>query len=318
MLFLGHTRFSLYEPDSPSWRLSRSDLGQDKIEYEKALFSETRLRERTRVFFEHTLPTLDIAAQGYRYVHIVSYSENLPSQYKKLLQLAVHKYPWLQLDERKMDSRSPARPTDFLKGHLRNGELYATFRLDDDDILATNFFKRAESFVREENVGCVVSFGLGVQAYLQEGNFFAPRMEHRPKIAIGLLSIGRRSEKGKIYKPRAVAHTKSDLVNVVILDSREIGFIHTMHGSQDSAIDKQDGDFARRFRNYLNLPVVTEDSTRLRELFPTVSFLELERLEGREAELIEWNLRVRTRERSVRVYRKLKLYAQAAYMRLRN
>ena len=310
MLFLGHTRFSLYEPDSPSWRLSRADESKDRSVYEAALFSHERLHGRGQIFFDHTLPTLDIASRGFKLIHVVSFSENLPQKYKEKLYEAQAKYGWLVLDERGTKKRGTANGLEFIRKHLEVGELFASFRLDDDDILATNFFHRAAEFVTEDNIGRVVSFGLGIQAFFQNGNFIAPRMEHRPKIAIGLLSIGKHSEKGRLQKPRSIAHTKSDIANVVILDSREIGFIHTMHGSQDSGVDKEDGDFARRFRNYLNLPEVTEENDRIQELFPTVTFNDLDVLKGEAARLVEWNFKVRTKERVQSAIRKLVSHAR--------
>lgn len=317
MLFLGHTRFSLFEPESPSWRLSRADESQNQAIYEAVLFSKERLDGRARIFFEHTLPTLEIAAEGFKFVHVVSFSENLPLEYREKLYEARKKYDWLELDERSLKSRGAARGTEFLRDHLQAGELFASFRLDDDDILATNFFQRAAKFVNHENVGRIVSLGLGIEAYFEDGHFIAPRMEHRPKIAIGLLSIGKLSESGRVQKPRPIAHTKSDLANIVILDSREIGFIHTMHGSQDSGVDKEDGDFARRFRNYLNLPEVTEEEDRIQELFPTVTFVGLESIKGEAAKLVEWNFRIRTKERIKLAIRKLISHARNWLERLR-
>lgn len=318
MLFLGHTRFSLYEPESPSWRLSRADESKNRAAYEAVLFAPERLRGRAQIFFEHTLPTLAVAAEGFRLVHVVSFSENLPQEYKDKLYEARAKYEWLELDERSIERRSNARGTEFLRKYLAPGELYASFRLDDDDILATNFFRRASGFVSPDNVGRVVSFGLGIQAYFEDGSFIAPRMEHRPKIAIGLLNIGMLTTTRKIEKPNPIAHTKSDLVNVVVLDSREIGFVHTIHGAQDSGVDKEDGDFARRFRNYLNLPEVVEDGQRIRELFPTVTFEELDSLKGDAAKLVEWNFKIRTKERIELAIKSLNSHARNYLDKYRN
>ncbi|MGV0353220.1 glycosyltransferase [Corynebacterium confusum] len=275
MKFVGHTRFSLFDPTSSSWRISRSLGREDPSKYRNALFSEDRLKHRADIFFHHTLPTLDKAGEGHEFVHIVSYSADLPAKYRTQLEKQVEEYPWLVLDPRSNGKIRRSEINRSISRYVNRGQIFASYRLDDDDVLGTSFFDRASGYLEERFVGMQVSFGIGVQAFYGNGTFQAPRIEHRPKIAIGLLDICKRLEDGELKGPQPGAHTKADLRNPVIVDSRELAFIHTIHMRQDSGVDKPDADFVNRMKNYSRLPALKQseyDEKRLTELFPTVEF----------------------------------------------
>lgn len=270
MNFLGHTRFSLLEPKSPSWRLSREVGRSDLDTYSKILFSEDRLANRAEIFLDHTLPIIDLASRNHHIVHVVSYPQELPVEYKSQLALAAERFKWLYLDERRAPKNN-GRFLDRLANDLfPTGTVYGEYRLDDDDVLSSCFFQKLSPYISENYVGAMVSLGIGVQCFFDEGRFLKPRLEHRPKIAIGLTRVCKTTGDGVSGPPR-VAHTKSDRVCPVILDSSDLTFLHTLHLTQDSGVRKPDGDLARRVRNYLRLPAVP-DEYDLQQLFPGIPF----------------------------------------------
>lgn len=270
MNFLGHTRFSLLEPKSPSWRLSREVGRSDLDAYSEILFSEDRLANRAEIFINHTLPIIDVASKSHHIVHVVSYPVELPIKYKEKLALAAERFRWLHLDERSAPKNN-GRFLDRLANEIfPPGTVYGEYRLDDDDILSSRFFHKLSPYISENYVGTIVSLGIGVQSFFDEGRFLKPRLEHRPKIAIGLTRVCKTTGDGVAGPPR-VAHTKSDRVCPVILDSTDLTFLHTLHLTQDSGIRKPDGDLARRVRNYLRLPAVPEQYD-LQQLFPGIRF----------------------------------------------
>lgn len=269
MYFLGHTRFSLFEPESSSWRLSRAIGASDTDKYLEELYSHERLNDRAQIFIEYALPLLEKARKGNHLVHVVSYSEELPEEYQLKLEEASRRYDWLVLDKRTAKRRKGKSLEKWALENFPTGAVYAEYRLDDDDLLAVDFFNSLGKYCNENFVGFIVSHGYGVQAFHQNGVFREPRIEHRPKIAIGLARICRINESGKVDGPKRTAHTNSDRVAPVVLDSSRIMFLHSFHLSQDSGVDKPDGDLGNRLRNYLNLPSVV-DSASLASPFPGV------------------------------------------------
>ena len=274
--FIGHTRFSLFAPESPSWRLSRESQKSSSLEaYKKALFDERRLSARADIFLNSTLPILDIARRQHKLIHVVSYSSELPDKYRTRLEEAAAQYSWLELDPRESGASDGLSSHKFVRRNFKKGTHYGLYRLDDDDILSSRYFDQAARYLSEPFQGMVLSLARGIQAFYRDGEFLCPRIEHRPKIALGLMGICQYTESGEIIEPRSGSHTKTDLVNPVLLDSSEISYVHTMHASQDSGIAKPDDDFQRRLYNYLRQDSLDTGSVKLEKLFPNVLFDEL-------------------------------------------
>lgn len=270
--FVGHTRFSLFEPDSASWRLSRSLGKVNRAAYSKALFEEQRLESRARIFFDLSLPILNKAQKDMNFFHVVSYSEELPEKYQKKLENAQRIYSWLYLDRRTPSNRKGLSLKDFIIEMVPPNSIVGLFRLDDDDLLSLDYFEQAERYLAQPFVGMNVSLGLGIQAIYEEGTFKGPRLEHRPKIAIGLLKVCWLKNDQTIEMPFNVAHPRSDRKNPVVVDSRNIAFVHSMHLGQDSGVEKPSNDLSLRYRNYINLPKIDPQYQNYRKIFPGVHF----------------------------------------------
>lgn len=277
MNFIGHTRFSVYDPQSPSWRLSRKYKSKDLASYKADLFSDARLKTRADIFINYSLPVIDAAIGNHHLVHIVNYSPELPERYQKKLKAAEDKYDWLLLDEQ-TGSRKSLDLDTFAKSKFGTGAVYAEYRLDDDDLLSATYFDQLVNYIRPDLVGYVVSLGLGIESYYQDGIFYLPRVEHRPKIAIGLARICEVTPRG-VRGPKRAAHTSSDLWNPTIVDSRQPAFLHTFHSEQDSSVDKPFGDFTLRARNHLGRQLASEAIPDLNTSFPFVNFSSTDGLE---------------------------------------
>ena len=269
---LGHTRFSIYDPKSASWRLSRSTGHENEQRYIDDLYAPSRMNQRLDIFLNHTLPTLDLSKGHDNFFHVVSYSEELPDRYKHRLYAAAQQYDWLRLDLRTRANRRGKPLDDFAAELFERCSVYAEFRLDDDDILSTEYFSLLRPHVNEHNAGKFVSPSYGIQAFYESGHYREARLEHRPMIALGLARICTISNDGTVRGPRKGAHTRTDLGAPVIVDGRKIAFLHTMHLAQDSGVDKPDDDLGRRFRNYLNQP--KPEGVDISALFPSVCWSE--------------------------------------------
>lgn len=273
MLFIGQTRFSLFEPGSRAWRLTRGSSEDDESveSYRENLFSESRMRGRSEIFFGHTLPTLDAGRQNFELIHVVSYSEELPRQYKRMLYDAEREYSWLRLDLR-TDANRKGDPIGLAKNVAGKGVAYGHYRLDDDDILSTSYFQQMEKYVASPFVGMRVSLALGVVAELESGRLVNPREIREVNASQGLLEVNRFDERGKLESPKRISHTKSDRVSPVILDSREISHVRVLHESQDTQIGRRAAVRDRRGK-LSGLPLVKE-SVDLGKLFPVTEFAE--------------------------------------------
>lgn len=269
--FLGHTRFSLYEPNSSSWRMTRQkrEDGSGRDPYREALFDEHRLRQRAHIFLEISLPILEQAAKEVNLVHVVSYSDELPSKYKAMLREASEKYSWIKLDLRTSTNRKGLNLIDYGAKAFGKNAVYGVYRLDDDDILAPSYFDQCSRYLKPEFAGMVVSLAKGIQAFYSEGKFFGPRIENRPKIALGLLKVCKTDSRGRVLQPKPIAHPRTDEKNPVILDARQISYVHTMHLTQDSGVDKPSDDLGKRYRNYRQLPVAGDAAV---SEFQSISF----------------------------------------------
>ena len=249
-------------------------MGEKNAEaYLAKLYSPARMDRRVEIFFDHTLPIINEGSRNHDLAHVLSYSEELPPKYVRHLENATAEYSWLHLDKRTAKNRKGFSADSWAKKSFKAGDIYAEYRLDDDDLLATSYYDTVAEYLTPENVGKYVSLGLGIQAFYDDGAFREPRVEHRPKIAIGLARICAITEDNKVTGPRRVAHTQVDRHAPVIVDSQKIQFLHSIHFDQDSGVDKPDGDLGNRFRNYLNQPKPDALPT---EAFPDVPFEKIE------------------------------------------
>ena len=246
MLFIGHTRFSLYNPESVAWVASNGSKFSTNEEYIEYLFSEARLKPRFEIFVGESLPQLALASKNFDYYHVVSYSEHLPKSFEDILIEASDTYPFLILDKH-IDGKSSVNPHGLARslyfGGSRTddvGEAFGLFRLDDDDLISVDFFRQVSAYVTKANVGMLVSLGRGVTAVYDDGLYYAARESFRPLIAIGLLSVCSFESDGTLNLPVEVSHHLSDRSNAVIIDSRRIGYLWSRHITQDTALSYKD------------------------------------------------------------------------------
>lgn len=269
MFFIGQTRFSLFVPDSASWRLSLVHRDEALSSYRAELYDDNRLRVRENIFLNHSLPNIAVAAEKYDITHVVSYSESLPEPYKESLARAADMYPFLLLDEQP-DGEVGRSLNGIAKQKAEVGENFGIYRLDDDDVLATNYFHRMDKFIRPSYTGMVVSFPLGIEAVLDEGQAFNLKAAHFPMNSMGLMSVCRMNNRGRIIAPKNGAHNKADRDNAVILDSREFAYFRFNHVDQDNVLRLSEGASLASIKKMMARYPDFEDFEILEELFPTI------------------------------------------------
>lgn len=266
-MFIGNTRFSLYQPGSTAWHASSRSRFRTPVEYRDYLFSPERLDPRMDIFLTMTLPQLDLAARGRKLRHVVSYSEYLPHRYREQLERAAEQYPWLVLDRCKVGQR----PLDPLEGAPAG--MIGAYRLDDDDILPVDYFARVEPYLTEAHAGMFVSLAAGLTAIYRDGGLYFTRRAYVPMIALGFLSIHQKHEDGTLTSPPPASHNLSDRAAPVILDSREPGYVWVRHLEQDTnlhAADLTEGLRLRALVKSLGERPAAADRDEFRRYFPLV------------------------------------------------
>lgn len=241
VLFIGHTRFSIFNPDSIAWVASNGTRFASAEEYKAYLYSEERISLRCQIFIEYSLPQLALAAADHELHHVVSYSESLPREYQKELEEAAARFPFVVLacegsGHKTLNPHVLARQLIFESDERDSNEAFGLYRLDDDDLLSVDYFDQVQAFVRPDNVGMQVSLGRGVTVIYVDGEFYNAREAYSPMNSMGLLSICKFDEKGALVKPVDASHNRSDRSNPVILDSRKLSYLWVRHASQDTTL----------------------------------------------------------------------------------
>ncbi|MBE7364222.1 hypothetical protein INS43_03345 [Corynebacterium aurimucosum] len=269
-MFVGHTRFSLFVPDSASWRASNEESGFSEDEYRDYLYDDARLSLRTDIFLNHTVPTLAKAAEGFDVKHVVSFSESLPQNFKEQLQEAADSFDIVHLDELPDGDSGWTAVRRYVQGIGFKGT-FGRYRLDDDDVLSSHYFQATAPYIKPKFEGMLVSMPLGIEAVYADGQFFHLREAHTPMNSMGLMSICSVKEDGTVVEPQSGPHDKSDRYAPVILDASQVGYLRAIHAGQDNAMRHEPGVvMARLMENMAAFPPFT-DAAALEEAFPTVA-----------------------------------------------
>jgi hypothetical protein len=258
-IFIGITRFSVYAPKSVEWVASKETSANlektSNDDYKKYLFSAERLDIRCFIFFELSLPILEVMSKKHNYKHIIQYSAELPEEYKRKLSVIEKKYPFIYLDlidnleNRTSKLYKTVVPNlienSFEKTNQKDKEniTFGIFNLDDDDLLGINFLNKMAEYIDSKYSKKVISFGLGVTAFFDEASrlFSNPREAYLPKINIGLMRVCEYILKErKIIFPKSGSYMTVDKVTPVILDSREISYFWVRSFNQDTVHDKEE------------------------------------------------------------------------------
>lgn len=276
MIFIGHTRFSVYSPVSGAWKATNGSRFKTQDEYKNYLFSDARLAPRMDILTNFSLPQLSAGAQKHKILHLLSYSEFLPQKYENQLLSAQKNFPFLKLDKQvhglpPLDVESVAR--DKLWESEDPLQPFGIYRLDDDDILPVDYFDQNSPYIRPEFVGMQISLGTGVSAIYQSGIFYNSRKTYHPMLSIGYTSVHRFSSDGTMTKFPIAAHNKADRKYPIILDSRKLGYLWTRHPAQDTAlglVETDEANLVSSLKRHMDQHPAVHDMEELRASFPAL------------------------------------------------
>ncbi|WP_404290831.1 glycosyltransferase [Glutamicibacter arilaitensis] len=276
MIFIGHTKFSVYAPVSGAWKATNGSRFKTQGDYKKYLFSDSRLNPRIDILVNYSLPQLATAAKGHDITHLISYSEFLPHKYEEKLIESQKQYSFLKLEKQNRGSHPITLESVAKEKLLGSGDPlqpFGIFRLDDDDILPADYFDQNSPYIKQEFVGMQVSLGTGVSAIYKDGRFFNARKTYHPMLNIGYTSIHQFSAAGEMTKLPIAGHNVADRTYPVILDSRKLGYLWTRHPSQDTALGLVESDEATliaTLKRHMDRHPPIHDMDELHEAFPVL------------------------------------------------
>lgn len=259
LLFLGHTRFSVDAYGSAWFNATRTrpsglSLFGSHEEYSRWLYDPERLGRRTQILLDWSLPQLELAVRsaqelGHGVRHVISYSPNLPEEYQQKLRGAEDRYDFLALHQviGEVDGFVPPieHINDFLDQYgAGQDQVFAAYRLDDDDVLSADYFELLAPYISPANLGFRVSLGLGASGLWRNSRLYVARETYYPKISMGMASICARTAEGELSIPQRHVdaskdnHDFADRGAPVITDCREPAFFRILHDTQSGVLHR--------------------------------------------------------------------------------
>lgn len=172
-------------------------------EYKKILFNKNRLNEKFDAFEKITHPS--IINQTYNnWMWFIITSKFLPDNYKKKLNDIINNNPRIKV----IFSENGGGGFQNYKKHIVENENYATMRLDDDDGINNNLFKKLQTYDNSIYNNKYITFPLGQRYTIKNNKIVLGSKYNSPKIALGLTRIN-----NYVYKTQ---HSKIPINNLII------------------------------------------------------------------------------------------------------
>lgn len=232
------TRFSLFSPNSSSWKAS--NLSHD--DYIKYLFDSERLNVRFSILEKYSLPLLEQSSMNFKFIHILQYSPLLPDIYKKRLFDLLSQYDFLRIQE--VSNENPhLKFLSLVENKIKtdNCKIFGYFYLDDDDLISIDYFAKSYKYLDDTFIGYHVSYGLGLTGFFDGSEYQYFKKVYYPKLNIGILRVCSYDSKKFVY-PKTGPHTLIDQKSPIVLDSTEISWLWTRHKNQDTGINKENSN----------------------------------------------------------------------------
>lgn len=258
----GVTRYSVFAPRDKDWVLSSST--EDVEEYRRALWSEERMSAREHVFLGWAAPVYQRFHDTHGYRHLVQYSPEMPARWLDALLDAAATYPaLLPVPGGAWTDRVGAITRDLRARRAGPGPV-AWLRVDDDDLLATDFLDRVVPWVTPAHRGWGISLGKGLTAEYADRRLSRFGLSTRPFVSMGQVFVGHADSSGTPHFPPGVSHVRVHQEMPTIVDSREVAYLRLLHDQQDRAhgrdvVENPTGSYA-----------VDQLPEMLGRLFPTV------------------------------------------------
>lgn len=238
-------RYSVLSAKQGYWVIRRNT---ELEEYKETLFSDTRMRLHSQLFFGLTVPALDnaISNSSVDAACIVLTSTELPTEHKKKLYDECARYGWMQVREVAPD-KSYIEELEDLVGQSLDAEdddkvLCCTVRIDDDDAVSKDFLQQLEKYLKFGNSGFAVSLAKGYKVFLEGEKIthFAEYFHAKGSVGLAYMKIRARNS-GPFQTVYSFGdHMKIDRKTRLIVDGRKASFLRAIHDQSDITQEKGD------------------------------------------------------------------------------
>lgn len=264
-------RFSLFDPEWKGWRSTNSGTFDSADEYRDWLWAPDRMEPRFTIFGEHAAPTYQRIAERHDFRVLVQHSHDLPDQWLDRLRDLERRYPALRLVPLPgwEEARDTVRRDLFRDG--RTG-MVVMLRIDDDDLISTDFVDQLAPYSGRRFEGWAVSLGLGLVGRFTDGRITDLRHFALPLSSIGQAYVGRFDRRRKKLNLSPLQHhRKVSQVLPTVLDSREAAFVQVRHGLQDTRMGVAPDAAEDKVAAELKRLEKVAGSPTLRAKFPSLS-----------------------------------------------
>jgi hypothetical protein len=230
-------RYSLLSVDNQTnWRIGRNS-SFDK--YKKVLLNSERLKLRRNTFSKITIPSLlsvinhnkEIVSE----IHVLTSTE-LPQLDKEFLNQLANEYTSIKIFYLSPDKVDLAVGDKQYATNLRDGDVVASIRIDDDDALSIGYLDMLSQWMDSAQINeFVLSFPWGYGVSFDDNLKPLAVDEYKARlIAAGLAYIYTYGANNYHNIYNLGSHVKADDKVPVILDGSEYMFLRTFHSNNDS------------------------------------------------------------------------------------
>lgn len=263
-------RFSLFDPDWKGWRSTNSGAFASADEYRQWLWAPGRMEPRFRIFGHYAAPIYQQISERHDFRVLVQHSHDLPETWLERLRGLADEHPALRLVP--LPGWEEARDT-VERDMLADGRtgVVAMLRVDDDDLIASDFVDQLSTYARPQFHGWAVSLGMGLAGRYQDGRITDLREFPHPLSSIGQAYVGRFDRRRRHLDLSPLRHhRKVSQTLPTVLDSREVAFVQVRHDLQDTRLGASTAQTEARLRAELGRLKKVAATPELREKFPTL------------------------------------------------
>lgn len=266
-------RFSIFDPEWGGWRATNSGAFESADDYRDWLWSETRMADRLNLFSTYAAPLYQQIAERHDFRVLLQHSADLPKRWTTELEDLSAAFPALRLTPIKRFREPRLEIHDDLRGDAAVSGPVVMLRVDDDDLISTDFVDQLSPYVDESHTGWCLSLGAGMAAQYMRGRLSNFRLVHTPLIAIGQAFVGHyRRRDDRLSLPDLPSHRHAPMTMPSIIDSRQTSYVHVRHANQDSHLGDGGSDgSARAVSSKMSRLARVTDTTGLREKFPSLT-----------------------------------------------
>lgn len=231
-----------------TWVAGKEDYDQ----YVKKILNEDRLDKHFYLFENIALESLK-NQKGFDInkdlTLIILTTDLLNFKYREILNQYTKIYPWIKVSYLH-ENCSTNEYNELLVNEVINktnstkqGTLFATVRLDDDDALSNQFLSKLYKFLDAKFIGFGYSAPRGSVGFFNENKFETFHVYSSPNIALGLSFINYYAYSTQKFHSKYISiynlgnHTNIDKLVPVITDGSYLAYLRTRHINSDSDSD---------------------------------------------------------------------------------